>query len=126
MTDTIYKKDLAPFRGELCLVVTKDIATFAEAHNVENIDSGDSAMFFEKFGDDGEMDFYIVVDASSKIILRDLLHEIVHFKNAVMKYFGVKHDMDNDEWEAYFIEFYAAWCIAKIKPKLNSLFGFYE
>ena len=126
MGDKIYKKDLSPLRGELHLVVTSDIAAFAELHNVENIEPSDSAMFFEKNGDDQEMDFYIVVNASNKTVLRDLLHEVVHFKNAVMKYFSFKHDFDNDEWEAYFMEYYTAWCIAKIKPKLNSLFGFYE
>lgn len=124
MSEVIHIKDLSPLRGELIFVLTKDVATFADKHGVENSDYEDSAIFFEKAGDDREMDFYIVVNSGGPVVLRDILHEITHFKNAVMKYFGVKHDMDNDEWEAYFVEYYTAWCMSKAKPKLYKDLGF--
>lgn len=54
--------------------------------------------------------------------IAEIVHECIHWKNEVFSYHGVKVDFDNDEHEAYFIDYLVNHIVKLLYPDFKQLY----
>lgn len=105
-----FKKINIPiYRGVFVICITDDLKKVENKFNLINTDSLDAFTF--KIGHN----YYMVTTKDLKISV--IAHESVHIKNMIFKDSFIKLDINNDEPEAYLLE----WVIDQYYKYLNKL-----
>lgn len=104
--------------GDLVLIKTND---FQEVNKVYGTEASNDYEAFT-FQNEPKGKFYAVFNPD-KIDFSVVAHECVHLKNYIFMSHGVQLDLENDETEAYFLEwiFKQIEDFLKYKPKVNVL-----
>ena len=56
-------------------------------------------------------------NTETNITLGTIVHEAIHIKNMLFLYLGINNDLENDEPEAYLIEYITDWIIDNLKEQ---------
>lgn len=122
------KGRVSVYGGEFVILISESLADAFKSVKNFGYSNGDevntSALFFldEKSGRGSGRCYYLFL--TPKATVADIVHECVHFKNAVYDYHEVKIDTSwgMDEHEAYFLDHLVNFVFRKVYPECINLY----